>query len=572
MTSDDQPRTPSTPPVGYDPRAILNSIGEATYDWDILGDRLAWSPNVCDVLALGRRDLIETGALWHAMLAPESPSSPHAVVTRSDASDLGTGVPYHVTYALVLEPGDRAPRTWIEDTGRWFAGPDQRPARAHGVIRVVADRAVSGRAMGSDILTGAQTRLQFLECAARMYTHAGRTKTSFGLLMIGIDNLAAINRAHGFAVADEAIVAIADRLRAIMRTTDGLARYSAGKFALLLDSCGPDQLEPAVQRFLNQMSNRPIETSAGRIDIDLHVGAVCGPRHARNPQLLLQNAEEALRCAREARTPPYRIYDPGQARDDVRLRLRRTRDVIVSALNDRRIEIALEPIVSASSGQPIFFEALMRLRLENGELVSPGAVIPVAERLGLIEMLDQRVLELAVARLASEPNLSLTVNMSAVTLHAAGMIARLAAQVAGRAGIAARLMLEITETCAIADIEATGDLLREIKALGIRIAMDDFGSGHTSFRNLRGLDIDLLKIDGAFVQNLARSSDDRFFVRTLIKLAQHLEIPVVAEWVQDAETAALLAEWGVQYFQGDFFGRAEHATVETLLLTSGAAA
>lgn len=573
MTADDKAHGASTPVMGHDPRAILNSIGEAIYDWDILGDQLEWSPNVCDVLNIEDVQSISTGTRWHTMLAPESPSSPHAAVSRSDSTDLGTGVPYQVTYALVTEPGERAPRTWIEDTGRWFAGTDQRPARAHGVIRVVADRSMAGGdTAGCDALTGAQTRAQLLERVARMFTHAARSKASFGMLLIGIDNLSAINRAYGFGVADEAILGVADRMRAIMRTTDGLARYSGGKFALVLDSCGMDHLEPAAQRFLSEVASRPIDTSAGRVCVELHIGAVCGPRHARNPQMLLQNAEEALLTARQSGSAPYHIYDPAQARDDARIRMARTRDLIVSALEDRRVDIALEPIVDARTGQVAFYEALMRLRLANGDIVSPGAIVPVAERLGLIERLDQRVLELAIQRLAADPALCVTVNMSGATLEAAGSILKLAGAVMGHANLASRLTIELTETCVIEDIEKTRRLVQEIKGLGIRVAMDDFGSGHTSFRNLRSLDIDLLKIDGAFVQNLSRSSDDRFFVRTLVQLAQHLGIPTVAEWVGDRETAALLAEWGVDYFQGDLYGRAIHPTLDELPALDASAA
>jgi len=123
--------------------------------------------------------------------------------------------------------------------------------------------------------------------------------------------------------------------------------------------------------------------------------------------------------------------------------------------------------------------------------------------------------------------------------------------------VAARLTIEITETCAIADLEATRRAIIAMKDCGVKVAMDDFGAGHTSFRNLRNLRIDLLKIDGAFVQNLARSEDDRFFVRTLVDLAHHLGIPTVAEWVEDAESAALLSSWGVDYLQGHYFGPAQ---------------
>ncbi len=108
----------------------------------------------------------------------------------------------------------------------------------------------------------------------------------------------------------------------------------------------------------------------------------------------------------------------------------------------------------------------------------------------------------------------------------------------------------------IEDVEATVRAVGVIRSLGAKVAMDDFGAGHTSFKNLRRCEFDLVKIDGAFIQNLARSSDDRFFVRTLIDLARHIGIPTVAEWVEDEETATILRDWGVDYLQGDYFGAA----------------
>lgn len=229
---------------------------------------------------------------------------------------------------------------------------------------------------------------------------------------------------------------------------------------------------------------------------------------------------------------------------------------IVAALNDRRISIALQPIVEASSGKTAFHEALMRMHLEDGVAVAPAVVFPVAEKVGLVQLLDQRVLELAIERLAAEPDLRLSVNMSSATAHDPDWPNRAQALLAAHPGMADRLIIEITETCAIEDISAAQRVIAAIKRLGAKVAMDDFGAGHTSFRNLRLLDVDLLKIDGAFVQNVAQSSDDRFFVRTLIDLARHLEIPIVAEWVENQETVSLLAEWGVDYFQGAFFGQA----------------
>ena len=185
--------------------------------------------------------------------------------------------------------------------------------------------------------------------------------------------------------------------------------------------------------------------------------------------------------------------------------------------------------------------------------------MPTAEAMGLVPLLDLRVIDLAFWQLTANRRMVLSINASVTSLGDPHWFDHLRASCKLRPDAARRLTVEITETCAIADIEATRTVLAAIKPLGVKIAIDDFGSGHSSFRALRQLPIDYLKIDGAFAQNLAPSPDDRFFIRTLIDLARNLAIPTVAEWVEDETTARILADWGVSYLQGHLFGRAELA-------------
>jgi EAL domain-containing protein (putative c-di-GMP-specific phosphodiesterase class I) len=166
------------------------------------------------------------------------------------------------------------------------------------------------------------------------------------------------------------------------------------------------------------------------------------------------------------------------------------------------------------------------------------------------------VLDIAVERLIALPRDRLSVNVSMRTATTPEWMAALLAHVNRSPGIADRLIIEITETAAMADLDATTRIVEAIKDLGIRVAIDDFGSGHTSFKSLRALPVDILKIDGVFIQNLSRSTDDRFFVRTLVDLARNLGVQTVAEWVQDLETANQLAEWGVDFLQGEYCGLA----------------
>jgi diguanylate cyclase (GGDEF)-like protein len=544
-----------------DPRAILESIGEVVYDWDILSDRLTWGPNVLKVLGAAPGQ-ISSGRVYGELLTPDSVSSRFSAISMSSARDEGAGVPYQARYGLSFgASGGRSKQTvWIEDTGRWFGGADGKPQRAHGLVRVITNHYEAERELEfksrSDPLTGCFNRRHLLEIVSKMLQRPPGKQPQFCIVLASLDNLFVINRTYGYDVADELIAGVAKRLRRTMRGADSIARYAGAKFALVLDSCDRDQMMRAAQRFLDEVNREPFETSAASIPVNLRIGGVSAPRDGRTANLLFQHAEEALDLARASSASRLIAYEPSLARKDNRVQAARMADEIVNALNDGRVALALQPIVDSRTRKLAFCEALLRLKQPDGSIVSPGAILPVAEKAGLVNLLDQRVLELALQRLSADTTLTLSVNVSGATIHDPDWPDRFKAMIARDPGVAPRLIIEITETCAIADVEGTCLAMSCMHALGVRVAMDDFGAGHTSFRNLRRLPFDLIKMDGAFVQNLSRSPDDRFFVRTLIDLAHHMKIPVVAEWVEDADAAHLLSEWGVEYMQGTHFGDA----------------
>jgi EAL domain-containing protein (putative c-di-GMP-specific phosphodiesterase class I) len=217
-------------------------------------------------------------------------------------------------------------------------------------------------------------------------------------------------------------------------------------------------------------------------------------------------------------------------------------------------------VVDIGSRRPAFYECLMRVKRADGTLLPVNEVVPLAERLGLVRLLDHRVLELVLAELAAAPGLVASLNVSAASIADPDWWGALGTMLRSNDGIGERLIVEITETAAIDDIDDTRGFVARVKDLGCRIAIDDFGAGCTSFRNLRKLGVDLVKIDGAFVQNLRRSDDDRAFVHTMIDLARRLGLQTVAEWVQDEEAAAMLADWGCDYLQGALVGLASDET------------
>ena len=555
------------PPAPPDPRSILTSIGGVVYDWDIGADRLSYSANCCEVLGLPDIEAISTGEQFDDRMTQEGGATRHDAIFKSMAEDGGDGVAYRVVYGLHVS--EAVTRT-IDDSGRWFAGSDGHPCRAHGIIRVLTGAAPGTDAQindtGGDGLAGVSGRSQLMRHLEAMYERAQRNQSIFAAVAASIDNLGLINRQHGYDVADELIAGFARLLQNNLRATDFVARQSGNRFIAVLDLCDSEQMVIAARRVTEAISVTPIATSAGPLTASVRFGGAVAPRQARGAQALLQRAEEALDQARETTGARFVAYAPSLVREEARLRTLSLSDEIVTALNERRIVLAYQPIVRASDGATAFHEALMRIRTGDGGLSTPGSILPAAEKIGLAHLIDQRVLELALDRLAQDPQAKLSINISAASINDVEWPTQLANALAARPGGAQRLTIEITETLAIADIEATRRLIGAMKRLGLKVAMDDFGAGHTSFRNLRALDVDHLKIDGAFIQNLSRSSDDRFFVRTLVDLARHLGIETVAEWVEDAEAARMLTDWGVTYLQGHYFGRAEvPETVEALM-------
>lgn len=542
-----------------DHNEILTSTGIVPYEWCVDTDKLSWGANAGEVLDVPDAALIASGAAYALLVEQQDGRTRFDAVINAGVKDEGNGVPYQVQYAFRPTP-DSAPLHWIEDSGRWFAGPNGTPARAHGVVQVIDARREEEQQLAYlsrfDPLTKEMNRWHMTAVLDAAIAEAVKLRSSCGFMLGAIDNLGRINEAYGFDIADEVIAAVALRIRSQLRGKDHLARFSGNKFGIILNNCTPEDLLVAADRLLVGARDHVVQTSAGPVAVTVTIGGVTAPRHARNVNEVLARAQDALDSAKAKRRGSFQAYRPNPERDAQRQENVRATDEIVKALNDRRLFLVYEPVVAMASRKPAFYECLMRVRRNDGSLLAVQEAVPLAERLGLVRLLDHRVLELVLSELSAAPDLTASLNLSAASTVDPDWWASLSATLRGNAGIAERLIIEITETTAIQDIDDTRGFVARVKDLGCRIAIDDFGAGFTSFRNLRKLGVDIVKIDGAFVQNLRRSDDDRAFVQTLIDLARRLGLEAVAEWVQDEESASILADWGCNYIQGKLIGLA----------------
>ena len=536
---------------------ILACLGQAAFVWNIASDAIGWSDHLGAVFPDIPPEALASGAEFAKLIEPKRSIRSEAL-TLSPPAHGGDGTPYRIEYGV--RASTSAPLLWIEETGCWFAGPDGKPARAQGIVRVNNERHAHDEQLiklsRHDPLTGELNRTHLVASLAEAIEEAQRYRSSCVFMLIGIDHLARVNDAFGFDVADAVIADVAKRIRARLRGGDVLGRFSGNKFGLILKNCTVEDMNIAAERFLAAIRDDVVPTRSGPVSVTASIGAVSLPRYARSADEAINRAHETLDSAKRRRAGSYLAWRPNVERDAQRRVNIRVTDEIVTALNERRIVMAYEPVVSTTSRQTAFYECLVRMEQNDGRVLLAPDIVPVAERLGLIRLVDHRVLELVVSELAASADVQLSLNISPDTTMDPDWWVTIQSVMRAHPGIGERLIVEITETVAIQDVDDLRSFVTKLKNFGSRIAIDDFGAGYTSFRNLRKLGVDIVKIDGAFVQNIARSSDDRAFVQTLIDLARRLDLKTVAEWVQDEEAVSLLRDWGCDYIQGRLIGLA----------------
>lgn len=536
--------------------AIQSHLAIATYRWDATTDRLHWSANAGAVLDVADADLPTTGRAFHRLLTIEGAAA------RSNAlPPIGVAVgddyrtaDYRVAYDL---RGSGRVARHVEEFGRWVAGPTGCADSSEGCI-IARTFDAAGRPppnAATNPSTGLLLRdslLARLDAEIRDLTADRHGASAF--LVIAIDGLARINASFGYEVGDRIIATVARRIARRMRQGDALGHMSGHKFGAILRNCSESAVSYAAERFREAISGELIVTMEAEVEAEISIGAVILPRHAGDAEAAAMRAEEALAIAREAGDVGYAIFHPSPERDLQRRRNLRAAEDIVRGLSEGRFVLAYQPVVSAVSREIVSYEALARLVRPDGTVLSAGPLIETAERLGLVRRIDLRILKIALEDLAANPDLRLSVNASVDTMTDPVWLGALVDAISASRSIASRLTIEITETAAMRNAAEMIRLAEILRDLGCRIAIDDFGSGHTSFKALKAMEVDWVKIDGSFVRDIAENPDSAMFVKTLATLASHFGIRTVAEWVQDETAATLLADLGIDALQGRHVG------------------
>jgi diguanylate cyclase (GGDEF)-like protein len=553
---------PAPEPMALD--AILRAhaaAGTAAYCWNVIDDTISWSGNAGEVLQCDV-SIITTGRKFADFLDSSNVTSRYETVMGASHREARVdGVPFEIEYRL--RPQGRQNQhsqqsLWVEDCGRWFGTAETGPALVYGTLRVIENRHIHDQEMNflasSDDLTGMMNRGRMLKALDEAITHARGEKTSCAFAILAVNNLDVMNDTYGYEVADEVIAAIAERLRKVMRIGDAIARYSRAKFGIILNGCGPDELGPALERFMRAIRDNVIETSLGPIWALISIGAVNLPATADTAPTASACAEEALSEALQMPGDGFSVYESSDQKMAERLLNARCATEIVSCLRGDRFKLAFQPVCEAKTGEPAFHEALLRMQDSTGELVTAGHLVPVAEKLGLIRLIDRAVVQLALSTLASHPAATLSINLSATTVRDPRWNAQILDALTNAPELASRLIIEVTETAALADCPGTRAFLKDLKHAGCRISIDDFGAGLTSYRNLKELPVSVIKLYGSLCRKLDEDGGNGVYVRSMVELAHALGMKVVGEWVESREEAEALAAIGVDFLQGNLVG------------------
>jgi diguanylate cyclase (GGDEF)-like protein/PAS domain S-box-containing protein len=540
---------------------IAQNVPGMIFQWRMAADGAATfvyvSPGVRAVYGVEPEALMMDGRALASVCHPQDFERERMMMRRSAE----TLEPWHLEHRVLRPDGSI---TWA--AGEALPRRDKDGSTIFdGYVRDVTADKVSEQRISflayHDGLTGLENRLGLRSRLDEMLQRSRVCGTSLAMLMIDLDRFKHVNDTLGHDIGDELLVEIARRLRATVRECDIVARLGGDEFVLVLDDL-PDEkhVSAAVQKLFRELRGN-FRLSGGTVYTTCSMGISRFPRDGADGSTLLKHADLAMYTAKANGGDSYRLFEndmrPGTDRLSLEVELR-------DALERNELELYYQPRIDTLSGRPTAVEALLRWRHPTRGLVLPGSFIPIAEETGLIESIGEWVLERACRDLrdwldSGGESLRVSVNLSPVQFAREELPERVAAVLEACRLPAGLLELEITETVAMRSPELAARHLARLRALGVSLAVDDFGTGHSSLSRLKLLNVDCVKIDRSLVEDCTADPHDAALCRAAIALGLALGLEVVAEGVETQDQRQFLAQEHCSTIQGHLVAPARPA-------------
>lgn len=458
-------------------------------------------------------------------------------------------------------PGTRR-REWLMDDGRHLEVTVTREADGSCVALhqdVTEHRRNHARMVHlarHDALTGLNNRSVLVEELDRHFARAGRGEAS-ALLCIDLDRFKPVNDSLGHAAGDQVLRTAADRLRRLVRPGDAVVRLGGDEFAVLQSGGPQPEASAALARRIVAALAEPIDLDGQAVHIGASVGVAIAPQDGVTPERLLQNADLALYLAKDEGRGTWRYFEPQM---DARAQERRRLEAdLRRALEEQQFSLVYQPQMDLGrdgAAGVSGVEALLRWQHPERGLLPPGEFIPLAEETGLIVPIGRWVLAQACQDAVAWPEgIRLAVNVSAVQFRRASLLDDVMQALAASGLPPERLELELTETAMLQETDRVLATLKALRARGVRVAMDDFGTGFSSLSHLRSFPFDRIKIDRSFVRDAASDAETLAIIRAVAGLGRSLQMATTLEGVETAEQLTIATREGCTDVQGFLFSQ-----------------
>jgi diguanylate cyclase len=417
--------------------------------------------------------------------------------------------------------------------------------------RLTESEAKAKQVAGHDALSGLPNRFLFNELADAEVARCKRRRCQCALFYLDLDNFKQTNDTFGHEVGDRTIVAVTERLGKVLRNGDHFARLGGDEFCILqTDVTDPRDCARLAQRMLDAMST-PFDIAGQQVFLRISIGIALCPQNAATRQELMRLADLALYRAKQGGRNRFAFFEAKMGEE---LRLRQSaEDELRAAIENDELVMLYQPIVSASGRNVVCVEGLARWQHKTHGLLSADSFIGLAEERGLIVPLGEWVLRRACRDAMQWPGIRVAVNVSPIQFRQKEFVATVE-KILAESGIdPQRLELELTEGVVISDADLAERSMIDLRALGVTMALDDFGSGYSSLIYLRRFAFDKIKIDRSFMESMEMTGESAIIVESIVALGRSLGLTVTAEGVETAEQARFLELLGCQELQGFLF-------------------